>query len=153
MTTYVVADPAAAMCAYLAATIPEVLDTTTPPGGVPGPAVFRPRIPEWAQSEDPLACIVVRRAGGYKLFGTGRIPVADPTIDLTCYAHNAQQADMIATTAANALKQLTMSVWEGCTLYWASISGGPIPLPDTQALWPATWLSFQMMHSEMAVAA
>jgi hypothetical protein len=149
--TVVIADPAAALCAYLASTVSTVLDTIPSAYGG-GAAIFRPQLPEWVDSENPLGSITVRHAGGYTMFGSGLMQVADPRLDLTCYGSTAQQAAMIALTVAHALKQLTMSVWEGCTLYWAKIAGGPMPLPDQQTLWPAVWISAQVMHSEGAQA-
>jgi hypothetical protein len=100
----------------------------------------------------PQACIVVRPAGGYKLFGTGLMPVADPTLDVICYGTVEQEAYDIARPAVSALRQLTQSVWENTKLYWARIAGGPLPLVDPQTFWPAVWIGIQVMHAEIATA-
>lgn len=150
MSPVVVTDPAASLGAYLAATIGGLLAVAPAGHGMSGPAIFRPSLPEWMDTFMPVACVVVRPAGGYKLFGTGRLPVADPVLDLICYGGSDQQAGQIALAAAQALKQLQQSTWRGATLYWARISGGPVPLPDPATLWPATFLSAQVMHSEAA---
>lgn len=147
MTTVTLADPAAALCAFLQASVGDLLDQ-----GPNGPLVYRPSLPEKVDPKMPQACIVVRPAGGYKLFGTGRLPVADPVLDLMCYGAVEQQAYTIAVASAQALRQLTMSVWENCKLYWAHISAGPVPLPDAQTLWSACFLSTQVMYAEVATA-
>lgn len=139
------ADPLAAICAYLQSTVGDMLAQ-----GETGPKVFRPQLPTGEDENMPQACIVVRRAGGYKMFNTGTLPVADPTLNIICYGDVPQQSEVIATAVARALKQLSQSVWENTTLYWAKIAGGPVPLPDQQTLWPATWVGAQVMHGELA---
>lgn len=150
MSTPTVADPAAGLCAYLSTAIGDLLDDVPAGHGMTGPALFRPTLPEWADASMPLASIVIRPAGGYKMFGAGLLPVADPVLDLVCYAGAQQQAYLIAAAAARALKQLTVGIYDGTKLYWAKVAGGPIPLPDQQTLWPACWLGTQVMHAETA---
>lgn len=151
MSAPTLADPASAICGYLSSAIGELLDTVPPGHSMSGPALFRPSLPQWVDaSMDALACIVVRPAGGYKMFGTGLLPVGDPVLDLVCYAGSQQRAYLIAVATARALKQLQMSTWESTKLYWAKIAGGPIPLPDQQTLWPACWLGTQVMFAEIA---
>ena len=141
----VAADPCAAICAYLAATLSDLLAQ-----GPSGPAVFRPSLPQAQDRLMPQACIVVRPAGGYKLYGVGALPVADPVLDLTCYGAVSQQSYELTLAAARVLRALRMSVWEQTKLFWCRIAGGPIPLPDNQTLWPACWLGVQVMHAEAA---
>jgi hypothetical protein len=148
VTTITTADPLRAVAAYLKAS--PVAPMLEP--GPHGASVYRPTLPETIQDDMPFACIVVRPAGGYTLFGTGLLPVADPRIDFTCYAGTPQESYEIAVATARTLKQLQMSVWENTKLYWARVAGGPIPLPDTDTLWPATWLSAQVMYAEIATA-
>ena len=151
--TLTTADPAAAVCAYLASAISTVLATVTAPGATTsGPAIFRPDMPQWMDKTMPVAAIVVRPAGGYKMFGTGPLPVTDPVLDMICYGGGQQQSYTVAAAAAQALRALRMSVWEGATVYWARIAAGPVPLPDAATYWPATWLSAQVMVSENATA-
>lgn len=140
-----VADPAKAVCSFLATTVGGLLDEHKA-----RPAVFRPRLPEELTDRMPLACLVVRPAGGYRMFGAGTMPVADPNMDITCYAAGPNQSYQIALAVAQSLKQLSQSVWENTTLYWAKIAGGPIPLPDAQTRWPATWVGIQVMAGEIA---
>lgn len=150
--TLTATDHAGAVCAYLASTVGSALGTITSPSGSTGPAVFRPDLPEWADKSMPLAALVVRPNGGYKMFGTGPLPVVDPVLDIICYGGAHQQSYEVAMQVAQALRALRMSVWEGATLYWARISGGPLPLPDSYTLWPATWISAQVMMSESQVS-
>lgn len=148
MSTVVVADPLAAVAAYLQASAVGQMLQAMPHG----PAVYRSMLPQSVQKKMPFSCIVVRPAGGYTLFGSGLLPVADPRIDFTCFAGTPQESYEIAVATARALKQLQMSVWENTKLYWARIAGGPIPLPDQNTLWPATWLSAQVMYAEISAA-
>lgn len=149
----VIADPAGALCTFLASQLADLLDEAPAGHGMTGAAVFRPQLPEWVDANmDALACIVVRPAGGYKLYSNGLLPLRDPVLDLTCYAGSSQEALTIATAAGDALMQLTQSVWEGVTFYGARIAGGPIPLPDQQTLWPACWIGTQLVHNSIAVA-
>lgn len=145
MTATVIADPLAAVCSYLRAQIGGQLDQWAGQ-----PAVFRPSLPEAVDASMPLTCVVVRAAGGYKMFGAGLLPVADPVLDVICYGEKPQGSYQVAVAAAHALKQLTQSVWNGVLLYWAKVSAGPVPLPDTETIWPATWLAAQVMYSEIA---
>ena len=135
-------DPLAAVCAYLKA---------SPAGALlepleHGPAVFRPTLPQPVQKTMPMACIVVRPAGGYIRYTNGLLPLADPRVDLTCYGAEQQQSYEIAVAATEALQTLQMSVWENVKLLGAAIGSGPIPLPDQATLWPATWLSAQITY-------
>jgi hypothetical protein len=144
--TVVTADPLLAIRAYLqASAVGALLEPREH-----GPAIYRPTMPPTAQDDMPFGCIVIRPAGGYNMFGIGLLPVADPKIDFTCYAGTPQESYEIAVATARALKQLQMSIWEGTKLYWARVAGGPIPLPDQNTMWPATWLSAQVMHAEIA---
>jgi hypothetical protein len=102
----------------------------------------------------PLACIVVRPAGGYTQFGKGTIPMADPRVDFTCYADNATRAHQIAQSVAYNLMQLTFpQTWEDTVLYSAQVHSGPVPLPDSQTLWPAVWLSGIVLHGQLPAPA
>ena len=145
MTGLNVADPVAALCAYLAHSVGDRLAQ-----GPLGPQVFATQLPPGQDQNMPQPCLLVRRAGGYKMFNLGNLPLADPTLDIVCYGTVPLEGDQIATAVALALKQLTQSVWENTLLYWARIAGGPVPLPDTQTLWPATWLAAQVAHAEIA---
>jgi hypothetical protein len=150
----VTVDPLAAFCAFLRAqpAVSSLLDQIPPGFGLPQgvPAVFRPDLPQNVDASMPLACIVVRPAGGYTQYGKGMLPLADPRIDLICFASNQSRATQIAQTAASAVKQLARpQTWEGTTLYGADVHAGPVPLPDQQTLWPACWLSVVLLHGEL----
>lgn len=147
------------MCAWLRANqqVASLLDaipanTMGLPAGVP--AVFRPDLPSNMDESMPLASIVVRPAGGYRQFGASMMPLADPRLDFICFGSNQGQATAIARTVATELKQLAFpQTWEHTILYSATVNAGPVPLPDTQTLWPAAWLSATVMHGEYPAAA
>jgi hypothetical protein len=149
------ADPTKAIAAYLQARVGSLLVQT--PSGLQGiaagvPAVFRPDMPLTFDQAMPAACIIVRPAGGYTMYGKGQLPVGDPRIDMVCYGAVRLQADQIARACVVALKQLSEQIWEDTLLYWAQISAGPLPLPDQQTLWPASLVSAQVMHGEALTA-
>lgn len=144
-----IADPAKGLCAYLATAVGGLLFQTSVTGE-PRPAVFRPRLPEQADSFMPNAAIVVRPSGGPKLFTYGRMPIVDHKLDIVCYGKGGDQAYQVSLAVSRALRALTQSTWEGVLLYAASIAGGPIPLVDTQSLWPAYWMASQVMYAEVA---
>lgn len=155
--TILLPDPLAAMCAFLRANtqVASMLDPI--PSGLPGldelagvPAVFRPDLPSNIDRSMPLSCIVVRPAGGYTQFGTQMFYVADPRMDFICFGTHQVQAQAIANTVATELKQLSFPVvYENCQLYSTTVHAGPVPLPDTQTLWPATFLSATVMVGEL----
>lgn len=145
-------DPIKALCAYLRAQVGDKVVAT--PGGlknVPAnvPAVFRPDLPQGFDQVMPAACVVVRPAGGYKQYGKTQFYIGDPTVDVVCYGTNQQQATEVCRAVAIVLKQLVSQEWENTLLYSAQVSAGPTPLPDTQTLWPACWLSAQLIHGEL----
>jgi hypothetical protein len=130
------------MCAYLRAAVGDLVEDR----------VWRPQVPQQKMAIMPTAAIAVRRAGGYKLFGGSQMPVSDPVLDFMCYGSNAAEAELVSSAVATALKQLSMTVWENTMLYWAVISGGPLPMVDTQTLWPGQLLSAQVMHADYQTA-
>ncbi len=154
MTQTVYADPLAGIAAYLRANVGSMLDQYTVGDGVRVPAVFRPKLPENVDSSMPMTCIVVRPggAGGNKLFSAGRLPVRDPAIELVCYGTDDLIAYQIANASCTQLRMLTQSVWENCKLYWAHVTGGPVPLPDPATLWSAYWVGLQVMYAVVATA-
>lgn len=144
------ADGAAAYCGWLREQIGGMLaSATNPQSGVSTPAVFRPSLPEWFDGQMPAAAVTVRPAGGYSTFGKTMWPLADPRMDVVCYGTRQGEATMIATTIAVATKQLVNEIFEGTLLCSASVDAGPTPLPDAQTLWPACWLSVQLVHGEL----
>lgn len=152
-------DPLAAMCAWLRANpvIAPLLDPI--PSGLPGlphgvPAAFRPDLPAQVDPAMPLASIIVRPAGGYRMFGDSMILMSDPRMDFICFGSNQSQATGIARAVATELKQLAYpQTWEHTVLYSAIVNAGPVPLPDTQTLWPAAWLSATVNHGDLPSAA
>lgn len=152
-------DPLAAMCAWLRANsqIAPLLDPI--PNTIVGlphgaPAVFRPDLPQNVDPEMPLACIVVRPAGGYGGFGDSMLLMSDPRIDFICFGSNQTEATGIARAVATELKQLASpQTWEHTLLYSAIVNAGPVPLPDTATLWPAAWLSATVTHGDLPSAA
>lgn len=148
------ADPLAAICAYLASTVGSLM-TQMPVTGIAGPvgspAIFRPDIPRGWDQYMPTACIVVRGAGGYQLFGGGSMPVADPRLDVICWGGSQLEAASIARSVTIALKQLGPSVWENTLLQWARVTG-PLPMVDADTLWPCNFVSAQVMHAEEQVS-
>lgn len=144
MSTLKVSDPMAGLCAFLKAQLADLLFKTQH-----GPAVFRPDLPKDFDQNMPVACIVVRPAGGYTRFGKSMLYMGDPRADLTCYGGTQWEATRVAQSAVVALKQLVSQTWENTRLYSANVSGGPTPLPDQQTLWPACWLAVQLVHGEL----
>jgi hypothetical protein len=152
VTAPAVADASAAYCAWVRATVGDRLAAATfPQSAVSVPAVFRPSLPEWFDSQMPAACVVVRPAGGYRQFGKTMLALADPALDVLCYAASQQQATSICQTLAVASKQLVNEVWEGTIICSAGVNSGPTPLPDTQTLWPTCFLSVVLVHGELPV--
>jgi hypothetical protein len=149
--TLVVADGAKAYCAFLRAAVGSQLAPASNPKspGVVVPAVFRPAMPQWFDKSMPASAVVVRPRGGYTQFGDSTMYLADPRMDVIAYGTTQQDATSLATLIAVTSKQLVNEVWENTLLMAANISGGPIPLPDTQTLWPACWLSVQLVHGEL----
>ena len=148
-------DPIKALCAYLRAEVGHLVIPT--PGGlkrIPAniPAIFRPDLPQGFDQIMPAACIVVRPMGGYKQYGKTQFYIGDPTADIVCYGTNSQQATEIARAVVVVLKQLVSQEWENTLLYSAQVAAGPTPLPDAQTLWPACWLSCQLVHGELPLA-
>jgi hypothetical protein len=159
MSTVSLPDPLAAMCAWLRAN-PEVSPLLDPiPNGLKGipagmPAVFRPDLPQAIDPGMPLACIIVRPAGGYRMFGDSMLLMSDPRFDLICYGSNQTEATGIARAVATELKQLYLpQTWEHTVLYSATVNSGPVPLPDTATLWPAAWLQATVTHGDLPSAA
>lgn len=161
VTTVLLPDPLAAMCAFLRANaqVASLLDPI--PSGLPGfeqlagvPSVFRPDLPAIMDPKMPLAAVVVRPAGGYTQFGTEMFYVADPRMDFICFGAHQVQAGQIANAVAMVLQQLSFPVvYEGCRLYAASVHAGPVPLPDTQTIWPAAFLSATVMVGQLPAGA
>lgn len=151
MTLVTIADAPKAYCAFLRARVGDRLAIATLPGsGAKVPAVFRPDMPRWFQSSMPASAIIVRPAGGYTAYGKSMQPIADVRVDVLCYGpeDGQQQATELAQAVAVASKQLSVEVWEDTLLMAANVSAGPVPLPDAQTLWPACWLSIQLVHGE-----
>lgn len=151
-----VPDPLKALCAYLRSELSNLVITT--PGGLKNipanvPAVFRPDLPLGFDQVMPAACVVVRPAGGYKLYGATQFYIGDPVVDVTCYGANMAQATEVARASVVALKQLVAQEWENTLLYSAQVTAGPTPLPDTQTLWPTCWLSCHLVHGELQLVA
>lgn len=121
-------------------------------GGLVNGHVFSPKLPE---NDDmpgdlhmPQGCIIVSGAGGVSVHGNSFLPLGTPRIDVRCYGSTGLQADRIAQAAANALKRLRPSVWEGVKLHSANISAEPNPMIDADTLWPFTLISVQVMYVE-----
>lgn len=146
-----VCDPLAALCAFLQVAVGDLLATVPNDIGLKGgvPAVFRPELPREFDQLMPTACLVARQAGGYKRFGASMMPVGDPLVDVIAYGTRQMQSTALAQAAIIALKQLVMEPWEGVMLHAANIAGGPMPLPDSHTLWPATFFSLQLVHGEL----
>lgn len=140
MPTIIAADPTKALAAYLKATVGDLVSGR----------VYRPELPQPVDKSMAQACLVIRPAGGGKMFGQGQLRVFDPVIDVICYGGSALEAHEVALAVVIALKQLTVGVWENCKLYWARVAGGPLPLLDPQTLWPASLVSTQVMHAQTA---
>lgn len=144
-----VADPTLAFGSFLRAQVGDLLYQATWPGsGAELPAVFWPDLPSWFDQNMPVACLVVRRAGGYTRFGKEMMPLGDPRHDILAYGATQEEATGIAQTVTVVCKQLTTQVWEDALLMSANVAGGPTPLPDSQTLWPTCWLSVQLVHGE-----
>lgn len=161
MSVLAVADPLAAVCAYLRSEIGGMVTLTpaTDPQGQPligipvgVPAIFRPDLPRGWDQLMPCATIVVRNAGGVDLFGKGYIPLSSPRLDIASYGESARQAEEIARAALVALKRLTPSVWENCLLHACYISATPIPSYEANTLWPLAIFSTQVIYAEDLVA-
>lgn len=139
------ADPAAALALYLK-TVPAVDDL------VDG-RVFRPNLDDPDEIKQmPRGAIVVRRAGGYGMFGGANIPVGDPRLDIFCYGDTFQASETLASEVVIALKALRQHVVSGVRLYWARIEGGPLPIPDPEDHWPQHVVTAQLAFCELAVA-
>lgn len=157
MSAVLLPDPLAAMCAFLRANAQvSALIDPIPPGlagleqlaGVP--AVFRPDLPQNIDPKMPLSCVVIRPAGGYTQFGDQPFYLADMRMDFICFGDHAQQASAICSAVAVELMQLTFPVvYERCRLYSASVRAGPVPLPDTQTVWPAVFLSATVLVGQL----
>lgn len=135
------ADPTAAIAAYLLAQ-PEL-------SAMVDDRVFRPELPRVQEKFMPRECIVVRRAGGYTMYGRTNLPVADPRIDVLCYGGSRLSSENIAGEVVLALKAIERVIWENTLLYWARIGIGPLPLIDPDTLWPFCVVSAQVMHADM----
>jgi len=136
------ADPTAALAAFLLSNVGSLVDGR----------VFRPKVPRTEDEFMPRACIVVRNAGGYQLFGDSYLPVGDPRLDVIAYGGSDLEADNIARECLLALKGLQTSVWADCVVHWCKISAGIIPLVDQETNWPFSQFSTQVMVTELAVA-
>jgi len=145
-----IAEPVLAYVEFLRAQIGDQVAQATQPDGAVYPAIFRPDMPRWYEPSMPTRAIVVAPKGGYTQFGSGQFPLADPRLDVICYgAEDDQQgATQLARMVATVSKQLVSQVWNGVLLVSASVSAGPVPLPDQQTVWPAVWLSIQLVHGE-----
>jgi hypothetical protein len=145
-----IAEPVLAYVEFLRAHIGDQVAQATQPDGAIYPAVFRPDLPRWFEPEMPTAAIVIAPKGGYTQFGKGQFPLADPRLEVVCYGDEDDQqgATQLARLVATVSKQLVSQVWNGVLLVSAAVSGGPMPLPDTQTTWPAAWLSVQLVHGE-----
>lgn len=145
-----VSEPGAALCAFLRARLGERLaQVTLPDSSVSVPAVFRPNLPAWFDARQPTACLVVRPAGGYKRFGASMLYLADPAMDVIAYGTDQQQATELCRLVVFHAKRLVNEVWENTLLACANVAAGPVPLPDTQTLWPGCWCSLQLVHGEL----
>jgi hypothetical protein len=144
-----VAGPAAAVAVFLSAQ-PQVVQLLGK-NSWGTPAVYRPQIPKSEDSLMPQGAISVRYAGGVDMFSGSRLPVSTPRVDITCFAAERQQADEIASAVFVVSKQLNMETWENVMLYWLKPQH-PVPLPDTQTLWPASVVTAQLMHGDYATA-
>lgn len=137
-----ISDPVRAVCGFLAANVGDLLASNRDGS----PAVFRNDLPKGETGGMPKAVIVVRRAGGGTMFGTGMMGLFDPRLDVVCYGTNPTQAEQVADQAVDALRLLSMEAWEDVMLYSARISGGPVPSYHTQAMWPLYIFSVQLLH-------
>jgi hypothetical protein len=135
------ADPSASICAYLLNTMGDLVEGR----------IFRPDLPKSEDQYMPRACLLVRAAGGYKLFGGGYMPVGDPLIHVIAYGVSAQEAASLSRSVYIALKQLTPGVWENTHLRWARIAMGPTPDFDDNVLWPLSVVSAQVMCTDVQV--
>lgn len=148
-----VADPYMALIMFLRSAVGGLVAQTVFPNGLQAPAIFRPDLPKWFDDSMPTGAMVLRPAGGYTRFGATMFYVGDPRVDIVCYGETQEEATGIAQASIVVLKQLVSQMWENTLLYSASISGGPIPLPDTQTIWPAVWMSTTLMVGELPIAA
>ncbi len=142
MTGSTVSDPAKALAGYLAANLGDLLDKN-----VNGqPAVFRPDLPRREDPTMPKAALVLRPVGGPTMVTGPQIPLANRRIDITCYGTTAQQANNLGNAVIVALKPLVMQRWEDVMIYSALPTAGPIPLLDTEVLWPAVVVTAGVVH-------
>lgn len=120
--------------------------------------VYRPELDDDIIGVMPTECIVIRRAGGYGLFGNTHVPIGDPRLDILSYGQTYLDADGIAAEIVNALKALRGGVFTSpdsgirTRLYWARIEAGPMPVTDPETDWPCAVVSAQVAHLELAVA-
>jgi len=150
MPSIEIAEPVLAYVMFLRSHLGDQVAQAEQPDGAIYPAIFRPDMPRWYAPKMPTRAIVVAPKGGYARFGDGQLPLADPRLDVVCYGDedDMQGATQLARMVATVSKQLVSQVWNGVLLVSAAVSGGPIPLPDQQTLWPSVWLSIQLVHGE-----
>lgn len=114
--------------------------------------VFRPQLDTAVMTSMPQACVVVRSAGGYRLFGGAQVPLGDPRLDIFCYGSTWLEAESVAEAVLAALRALKPSTYGSTRLYWARIEMGPTPYEDPETNWPALVVSAQLALSEIAAA-
>lgn len=146
--TATAADPMAALGEYF---------KTTPVNAVTAGRIFRPELDEDEIRNMPRAAVVIRRAGGYGMFGGSQVPIGDPRLDIVCYGQTYLQAEQtVAGEVVNALKALRGGVFglgpgSMTRLYWARVEGGPNPMTDPEENWPMALVTAQVAHCELAV--
>jgi hypothetical protein len=137
------ADPAGALASYFATTLVNDLV---------GGRIYRPELNSDDDEQMPQGAIVIRRAGGYQLFGGANIMLGDPRLDVFCYGGTWLEAERIASAVVIALKQLRGGTYDSTRLYWARIESGPQPYENPETFWPAHVVTAQVAFCEIATA-
>lgn len=145
------ADPSAALATYLRSTsLSDIVDGR----------IWRPELPDGEDVSMPRGAVVIRRAGGYSLFGASNVPVGDPRLDLFCYGETWLDAENVAGAVVPALRSLRQSTWrwtdangsQAARLYWARISAGPNPFDNPETNWPCALVTAQVAFCELALS-
>lgn len=111
--------------------------------------IYRPQLDTDAVPSMPEACLVIRHAGGYQMFGGAQVPIGDPRLDIFCYGSTWLEAEQVSDQVVAALRALAHFTFQGTRLYWARIGAGPMPYEDSETNWPALMVSAQVAVCEV----
>jgi hypothetical protein len=111
--------------------------------------VYACELPKAGVESMPRACVVVTYAGGMEKRGTD--PIGKPRVDAYSYGATYRAAGQVDRAVYDALRAVQRQKVGEVLIHGVALSGGPIPMRDTEAGWPVFVRSMSVSADERAI--